>query len=160
MPKKLKPLSHKQYERRLDRLRLPGPANARVVYELPEGWEWPENEHAGVVGDTIYAPYGLDRTDAAHEAFHVMQQRFTDADRALLMKRLGKTGAWDAAGRSPHEVAANWYQALVAGVDPGRQWTDSYYTPTPPKRRQLLRFAKTLDRLGARYELPGYQRPR
>lgn len=160
-------LTHKQYERRLERRRLPGPASVNIAREWPAMFGERGDSVAAVIDNTIYAPDGLNRFDAAHEAFHVMQQGFTDAQKAKLARKVGMAGPWDppnwkaeAAPTSPHEVAADWFAAAMLGIDPGREWGHGSYAHDNPSRRQMLRFTRALERIGARNGLPGYQRPR
>jgi hypothetical protein len=167
----LRPLSRVAYERRVARLRIPGPSDARVVRGTPPGSTWDPNEVAATIDNTIYAPDGLDAHSAGHEAFHVMQRLFSPVEDGVLAKRVGMPGNWlgtdantpttaaSTTAKAAEVRAAEWYAAAVQGVDPGRQWFDSRSAAHPPSRRQMLRFLTTLDRLGRRYGLPAYTRP-
>lgn len=129
---------------------------------------WPAGSEQGVSGGgyldgVIYNPGGvLDETGIAHETFHGLNDRhLTDADRERLLAVTGhkppwRSGTGQAGLDSPSELLADWYSAVARGRDPEREWAGSY-EGEPPSRRKLLRFGRSLERLGKRYDLPRYR---
>lgn len=158
--------AHHEYRSRLGALFVPGAPQAQMAYEWPAGQE--RGMSAGAAGDgKIFDPDRiLDRSGRAHEGFHLLdQQSFTDEDRARLQKVTGMPGPWfngepgqGSYSTSAGERMADYFAAVVRRRDPERGWTGGYDGDVPT-RKQLMRFAVELERIGRTHGLGRYRDP-
>jgi hypothetical protein len=155
---------------RLQGVRVPMMPGAQVKDPLP-GMQTPVA--ADPANGIIYSDGPMDRFTGAHESAHLLERLMTDRDKARFM-RLTRSDQWDvgtsgAMGpettgyrRSGSERFADLAAMLAIDHDPrGNRVIGGYLdTADMPSRRRLLRFGRSLERFGARHDLPEYVRPR
>jgi hypothetical protein len=157
---------------RLRGVRVPMMPGAVVKDPLP-GMQAPVA--AAPAEGVIYSDGPMDRFTGAHESAHLLERLMTDRDKARFMRVMGQPrGQWEvgtsgAMGpestgyrNSGGERFADLAAMLAVDHDPrGNRVIGGYLdTADMPSRRRLLRFGRSLERFGARHDLPEYVRPR
>ena len=156
---------------RLRSVRVPMVRDRRVETP-PAHWNYEGSAAADSANGVIYANGAMSARTAAHESAHLLDRVMTDADKGRFSRIMGMSKRpWDAErvgalgdsskGRgTAGEAFADMVAMLATGQDPRGTRVVSGYLDRMPSRRRLLRLGRSLERFGARNDLPTYVRPR